>query len=89
MVALQYLVSLQAKNFLVPVGIGLALVVGGLIALSWKYIYMIPSAYTAVYFLQMKDNSIPLHNIQLWSVGYFVLFTFLGYWLYIFKKEKG
>jgi len=89
MVSLQFLLSLQFKNFLVPVGAGLALTVGGLIALSWKYIYMIPSSYTALYFLQTKDNATPAHNLQLWSLFYFVLFTLLGYWLYLSKKEKG
>ena len=89
MVALQYIISLQFKNFLIPVGAGLALVVGGLIALTWKYIYMIPSAYTAIYFLQEKDNHPPLHNLQYWSLGYFVLFILLGYLLYVIKKEKG
>ena len=89
MVAIQFLLSLQFKNFLVPVGVGLALTVGGLIALSWKYIYMIPSSYTALYFLQTKDNATPAHNLQLWSLFYFVIFILLGYWLYISKKEKG
>jgi lantibiotic transport system permease protein len=80
MIALQYLFSLQFKNFLIPVGIGLALVVGGLIAVSWKYIYMMPS---------VKDHVQPQYNILTWSLGYFIVFTFIGYILYIFKKEKG
>jgi hypothetical protein len=89
MIALQYIISMQFKNVLIPIGAGLALVVGGLIALSWKYIYLLPSAYTAVYYLQGKDNRSPLQNLQFWSLGYFVLFILLGYLLYIFKKEKG
>jgi len=89
MLALQFLISLQFRNFLVPVGAGLAFTIGGLIALSWKYIYMIPSSYTALYFLQTKDNTVPAHNLQSWSLFYFILFVLLGYWLYISKKEKG
>jgi len=89
MVALQFMISLQFKNFLVPVGAGLMLTIGGLIALSWKYIYMIPSSYTAIYFLQTKDNTTPAHNLQAWSLGWFLIFILLGYWLYISKKEKG
>ena len=89
MVALQYIISLHFKNFLIPIGAGLALVIGGLIALSWKYIYMIPSAYTALYFLQTKSNIVPTHNLLFWSLGYFVLFIMVGYWLYVSKKEKG
>lgn len=89
LMALQYVISLQFKNFMIPIGIGLAMVVGGLIALSWKYIYTIPSAYTALNFIQSKSNVVPAHNLLLWSAGYFFLFSFSGYWLYISKKEKG
>ncbi len=89
LLALQYIISLQFKNFMIPIGIGLALVVGGLIALSWKYVYTIPSAYTALHFLNSKSPLPPAHNLLLWSTGYFLLFSFLGYWLYISKKEKG
>ncbi|MES1222862.1 MAG: ABC transporter permease [Bacteroidota bacterium] len=89
LVALQYLVSLQFKNFLIPIGAGLALVIAGLIAVQWKYGYTIPYTYTALQFLQSKGNVVPAHNIIQWSLGYFVLFTLLGYWLYIAKKEKG
>ncbi len=89
MVALQYLLSLQLKNFLIPLGVGLALVVGGLIAISWQYSYTLPSAYTALYCLQKNSNTIPVHNLLVWSMVYFILFTLLGYWLYISKKEKG
>ena len=89
MIALQYLISLQFKNFMVPVGAGLALVVGGLIGLSWKYIYVFPPSYTALHFLQVKSTTIPTHNLVNWSLGYFIFFTIVGYWLYISKKEKG
>lgn len=89
MIAIQYLIGLQFKNFLIPLSLGLALVIGGLIALSWEYIHTIPSAYTAVYFLQTKDNINPAHDIRLWALFYFALFVLLGYFLYVFKKEKG
>jgi hypothetical protein len=89
LLALQYLISLQFKNFLIPIGAGLALVIGGLIALSWKYIYLVPSAYTALHYFQQLGKRPPEHNILVWSMAYFMLFTALGYILYLFKKEKG
>lgn len=89
MVALLYMISLQFKNFLIPVGAGLALVVAGMIAISWKYAYVIPSSYLALRFLQTKSNVLPVHNLVLWSLAYFIIFTLLSYCLYIFKKEKG
>jgi hypothetical protein len=89
LVALQYLISLKFKNFLIPVGAGLVLVVGGLMALSWEYIFAVPTAYTALHFLQAKSSTVPQHYLVLWSVGYFIVFSLLGFWLYISKKEKG
>lgn len=89
LLALQYMISLQFRNFLVPVGTGLALIIGGMIALTWKYIYMVPSAYTALYFLQSTETTPPAHNLSYWSLGYFLTFTLLGYWLYISRKVKG
>lgn len=89
LLSLQYILSLQFRNFLIPIGSGIALVVGGLMALSWEYSYTLPSAYTAIHFLQSKAAVQPEHNLLLWSVGYFIGFTLLGYWMYISKKEKG
>ena len=89
LLALQYMISMQFRNFLVPVGAGLALIIGSMIALTWKYIYMIPSAYTALYFLQSAETTVPAHNLSNWSLGYFLTFTLLGYWLYISRKVKG
>jgi hypothetical protein len=89
LLALQYLISLQFKNFLIPIGAGLALVIGGLIALSWKYIYLVPSSYTALNYFQQLGKKTPEHNMIFWSLAYFVFFTVMGCILYLFKKEKG
>jgi hypothetical protein len=89
LVAWQYVISLQFKNFLIPIGTGLALVIGGLIAVQWQHAYTIPSSYTALYFLQSNSKKIPAHNLIQWSLFYSILFTLPGYWLYIAKKEKG
>jgi lantibiotic transport system permease protein len=87
--ALQYLVSLQFKNFLIPIGAGIALVIGGMIAFSWEYIYTIPTAYTALFHLQNTMKGPAQQNLLLWSGLYTTLFIVMGYILYLFKKEKG
>ena len=89
LLALQYLISLQFKNFLIPIGGGLALVIGGLIALSWKYNYLIPSTYISLSFFESLGKTSQQHNILLLSAMYFLLLTISGYILYLFKKEKG
>lgn len=86
-VALQYLLSLRFKNFLVSIGAGLCLLVASLIALSWKHGYLIPYSYCGYGFLGKK--LLAGINTNLWALAYFVLFTVLGYILYIKRREKG
>jgi hypothetical protein len=84
--AFQYLFSLQFKNFMLPIGIGLLGLIGTLIGLSWKYIWMSPFCYG------LKPPGFNFHypfNGYLMSIAYFVLLTGLGFFLYQQKKEKG
>ncbi len=91
-VALQYLVSLRFKNFLVPVGAGFLLWIGALGALRWTYGYFIPYTYCIFNYLKTGVDTkavIPAVNIHLFAAGYFACFTLAGYILYITKREKG
>lgn len=92
--ALQYLISLQFKNFLVPVGIGFAIWFLGVGMLAWPYSYLLPYVHSTIDYLissgNFSDRSalLPL-NIQLLAVIYFSAITFASYILYAAKKEKG
>lgn len=91
-VALQYLISLMYKNFLVPVGAGFIFWVGALAALRWKYGFIIPYTYCMFTYLRggVENKAvIPTVNIHLLACAYFVGITFVSYALYISKKEKG
>lgn len=88
-VALQYLLSIQFKNFLVPVGAGFALLVASLIAMNWKYGYIVPYVYSPLNFRENQGRVDPAVNIHLCAVIYFFAFMIAGYILYIRKKEKG
>jgi hypothetical protein len=91
-VALQYLISLRFKNFLVPVGLGFVFWVGALGALSWKFGYVIPYTYTMFNYLKDATQTravMPDVNIHLLAIGYFVVLTVISFILYITKKEKG
>ena len=91
-VALQFLISLQFKNFLVPLSFGLGFQVASLIAVEWKYGYCVPYTYCPLGYFSMigSPTSIPQGvDIYAWAVGYFVFFMVLSYVLYIFKREKG
>lgn len=84
-IAIQYLISLKFKNFLVPVGIGLLGLVGSLIGLSWKYIFISPFSYCTMTVMQTKRD----FNIYFFSCIYFIIIMLISYYLYISKKEKG
>lgn len=91
-IALQYLISLQFKNFLVPVGIGFGLWVASLSALSWKFGYIIPYTYGIYNFLKGQAGgraATPGVDIHVMAAGYFFVISILSYILYITKKEKG
>lgn len=84
-IALQYLLGLRYRNFMLPLGIGLGLYIAAVIALAWKYAYAIPYIYCM---MLANKGAIPF-NAYLLSTGYFVMFGVLAYVLYIRKKEKG
>lgn len=91
-IALQYLISLQYKNFLVPVGAGFVFWVGSLGALTWKYGYIIPYTYCAYHYLQSgveNKATIPSFNYHWLALGYFVVITVVSFVLYVTRKEKG
>jgi len=90
--ALQYLISLQFRNFLVPVGAGFVIWFLGVGILSWEYSYLLPYVHSTLDFLissnQFGGRKIPV-KIQLLAIIYFALFTTASYVLYVNKKEKG
>jgi hypothetical protein len=90
-VAIQYLVSLQFKNFLVPLSLGIGLLLASLIAVQWKYGYTIPYTYCMYNFFSLRQPKMAPAgvNFHYWAVGYFIGATLSGYFLYLNKKEKG
>lgn len=91
-VALQYLLSLQFRNFLVPVGAGFAIWFLGVGLLSWEYSYLFPYNHGAINFLtatrHFAGRKLPASVEQL-ALIYFAAFTAAGWALYVTKREKG
>jgi hypothetical protein len=91
-VALQYLLSLQFRNFLVPVGAGFALWFLGVGLLSWEYSYLFPYNHGAINFLTASGHfagrQLPA-SIELLALGYAAAFTIAGWALYVTRGEKG
>jgi hypothetical protein len=91
--ALQYLISLQFKNFLVPVGAGFVIWFLGVGLLPWEYSYVFPYIHSTLDFFissgQFGNRKIPPVDIRLLALIYFAVFTIASYILYVAKKEKG
>jgi len=88
-VALQYLLSLMFKNFVVPIAAGFALLIASLLAMNWKYGYLVPYTYSPMNFKENQGKIDPTVNLHAWAIFYFVIFMIAAYILYIRKKEKG
>jgi hypothetical protein len=92
MSAIQYWLSLRFKNFVAPMGIGLALVIAGIVAMivRWAHIYKYPYPFPMLtYYLVQKKGRPLLENHELNSVGYLVGFVLIGFFDMKTRKEKG
>lgn len=90
--AIQFWLSIRFKSFIGPVGIGLALLVGGIIAngAQWVHAGKIPYAHPILTLMSMKEGSkLTIATHEWWALGYFVFFTLLGFLDLRFRKEKG
>lgn len=90
--AIQYWLSLRFKNFIAPVGIGLALVIGSIIALNfhWEHIYKFPYSFPILTYDYLQKSGRPfLENHEWNSIGYFLFFIVLGFVDLNLRKEKG
>lgn len=89
MVLLQFGLGLYFKNFVIPLGVGLVLVVLGMAAISWEYHYLIPSLYPFLHFMSSVNNGLKLYNLMNWAAGYSLLFFVFSYISYRFNPQKG
>lgn len=90
--AIQYWLSLRFKNFIAPVGIGLALLIIALIArrVGWEHIYKLPFAHPLLTLESFRAPNRPFIENHEWnSIIYFIAFALLGFFDLKFRKEKG
>lgn len=88
-IALQYLMSLHFKNFLIPLGCGIGLFVASMIAMNWKYGYLIPYIFCTLTFVGPRASVVSPIAIHWIAMLYFLIFMIASYVLFINKKEKG
>lgn len=85
--AVQYLISLQFKNFMVPIGFGLLMLIGTLILIGnqWQHSYISPYSYCFLKFMPIPIT----YNLYSYALIYFGVIMGLSYYLFLKKKEKG
>ena len=75
-----------------PIGIGLALVIGGVTVfnLHWVHVYKFPYTYSMITSGLVKQIGRSFLETHEWySLGYFAFFMLLGFWDMKMRKEKG
>lgn len=92
-ISLQYWLSLRFRNFIVPIGIGLGLLIICMVALSWEHSDKLPYAFpllTLMHSFEGKTSgSSFFFNHELNSIAYFLVFTLLAFLDLRFRKERG
>ena len=88
--AIQFWISLRFKNYILPLGIGMALLITGMIVMRWEYIYLYPYAYPMLSFMasvKLHQNWVVQHEYI--SVCYAVPILVLAIIDVNMFKEKG
>lgn len=88
--SIQYWISLRFRNFIIPVGIGLGLLITGFIIHSWEHLYYYPYMYPAISFIPDFEK-IPgfVTKAQVFDVIWFVGVLVIGFLDMVTRKEKG
>jgi hypothetical protein len=87
--AIQFWLGLRFKNFIPPIAIGFSMwVVGSMMVMEFhtSNAYMFPYAHVTLSFLQNYAHLVP--TVQLWSVGYAVVFLFIGFMDFRRRKAR-
>lgn len=94
-ISIQYWIGLRFRNFIVPIGIGLGLLVSSMILLPWEHVDKLPYAFplrTFMTSITKSKNELTgplLQNHELNSIGYFIFFTIVAFLDMRFRKERG
>lgn len=88
--SIQYWLSLRFRNFIVPMGIGLGLLITGFIIHEWEHLYTDPYMYPLILFLEdFKRKAGFVFKAQLYDLAWFVIVLLIGYADMVTRKERG
>ena len=90
-VALQFLLSMHYRNYLISLGAGFLLWIGALSILRWEYGYVLPYTYLIVGYLKNAPGPrgpawpVDLHLLSVVSAAFFLA---AGAALYLFRRDR-
>lgn len=87
-IALQFLLSLQFRNFLIPIGVGFGIYIASMISMNWQHGYIMPYIYSILEFSQKATIGNSGFDFHWLPLVYCLLFTLISFLLYRFKKDK-
>lgn len=87
----QFFLAMRFRNFMVPMGVGLALVIASLFAMSWEHAYAWPFGHMSLTYAQITGERVIPTNLPLWSMSllWFGGITTMHLLLYLAQKERG
>ncbi|MGL5891485.1 MAG: ABC transporter permease [Bacteroidia bacterium] len=87
-VTLQFVLCMTFRNFMLPMGIGIALFVASLISVQWKYGGVLPYTWPALEFMKTNVSSGYLYPQGWIPYTYSAAFLVIGFVIYRFRKIK-
>jgi lantibiotic transport system permease protein len=79
---MQFWLSFKMKNFIIPIGIGMVLVITGLIVYRAKESLYFPYAYNSLSLFPLDNdikNLVWFPKVSIYSMAYFIVFSMVGF----------
>jgi len=88
--SIQYWLSLRFRNFIIPVGIGLALLITGFMIHQWEQLYYYPYMYPMISFWpSFEKDPVFVNKAKVFDAIWFGVVLLIAFWDMATRREKG
>lgn len=89
--AFQFFMAMRFRNILVSIGVGMAMVLASIFAMSWEYSYAWPFCHLALTYAEITGEIVLQTQVPLWAMSllWFGGISLLHLLLYLAQKERG
>jgi hypothetical protein len=88
--SIQYWLSLRFRNFIIPLGIGFALLITGFMIYQWEQLYYYPYMYPIIFIWpNFQKNAAFVNNAMVFDTIWFVVVLLIAFWDMATRKVKG